>query len=227
MPDNDSKRAFRSTLPLLLLLIAAVIIRSSPAPMRAVQSLFRFTPPMRVAIIIFCVFAIYWEVAGKNSKPAASSESRASRLFHLTAVNSGLLILILAVPGLTRRLLPGSPVIPSIGLAIELGGFALAVWARRTLGSNWSGEVRIATGHQLVRSGPYRRIRHPIYTALLTMYLGITMVSGQLHALLGWLIILLAYIRKIRLEEAALAGAFGEEFSSWQHDTWRLLPPIY
>jgi protein-S-isoprenylcysteine O-methyltransferase Ste14 len=182
---------------------------------------------MLLAVAILCVFSIYWSAAAKNSKPAESSESKASRTFHLVVLNAGVVILVFSIPGLKQRFLPAGSLIASIGIAVELAGFALAVWARRTLGSNWSGEVRIAAGHQLVRTGPYKSIRHPIYTAVLAMYLGILIVSGQAHAIVGLAIIVLAYLRKIHMEETILAAQFGEEFTTWRRASWALLPPIY
>lgn len=187
------------------------------------------SPAMLLAIAILCVFSLYWSIAAKDSKPAASAESKASRMFHLIVLNGGVLLLLFSfsIPGLARRFLPASPMLESAGLAVEVAGFALAVWARRALGGNWSGEVRIATGHQLVRSGPYRWIRHPIYTAVLAMYGGILLVSGEVHAIAGLAIIVLAYLRKIRMEEKVLTAQFGDEFTAWRRSTWALAPPIY
>jgi protein-S-isoprenylcysteine O-methyltransferase Ste14 len=189
-----------------------------------------FGPPaMLLAVAILCIFSLYWSAAAKNSKPAVSSESKASRRFHLIVLNAGVLLLIFSfsIPGFRNPVLPASPILQLAGLTIEVAGFALAIWARRTLGANWSGEVRIATGHQLVRTGPYQWIRHPIYTAVLAMYLGILLVSGEVHAVVGLAIIVLAYLRKIRMEETILAAQFGEEFAAWRQETWALAPPIY
>lgn len=197
----------------------------NPASLRSALG----SPAMLIAVVILCVFSIYWSIAAKDSKPADSSESKASRAFHLIVLNTGVLLLIFSfsIPGFAKRFLPVSLILQSVGLAFEVAGFALAVWARRALGSNWSGEVRIATGHQLVRSGPYRWIRHPIYTAVLAMYGGILLVSGEMHAIFGLAMIILAYLRKIRMEETVLATAFGEEFTAWRKETWALAPPIY
>jgi protein-S-isoprenylcysteine O-methyltransferase Ste14 len=187
------------------------------------------SPAMLVAVVILCLFSVYWSKEAKNSKPAESSESKASRTFHLIVLNAGVLLLIFSfnLPGFRKPILPASPILRAIGVVVELAGFALAIWARRTLGSNWSGEVRIATGHQLVRTGPYQWIRHPIYTAVLAMYVGILMVSGEVHAIVGLAMIVLAYLRKIRMEESILAAQFGEEFLAWRRDTWALAPPVY
>ncbi|MGB6158342.1 MAG: isoprenylcysteine carboxylmethyltransferase family protein [Acidobacteriaceae bacterium] len=186
-----------------------------------------FPRGMMLAIALICFFSIYWSAAAKDSAPTQSSESVWSRRLHLIVLNSAVLLLILPVPGLTRRFLPASRILTVAGLAIEIAGILFAFWARRHLGRNWSGEVRIATGHQLVRSGPYKTIRHPIYTGVLAMYAGVMLVSGQIHALLGFLIIAVAYWRKLCLEEKILSTNFGPDWDSWRRETWALVPPLF
>ncbi len=78
----------------------------------------------------------------------------------------------------------------------------------------------MAEGHRLVRTGPYRFLRHPIYTAVLGMYLGTLLVSGEIHAPLGLLLVLLAYWRKITLKSRPWPAAFGAEREAYRLETW-------
>jgi len=188
---------------------------------------FQLSPSMRASVALWVIFSIYWSIAAKDSAATKSSESWWSRQLHLVIVNVALVILILPIPGLTMRFLPDSRAIVIAGLAIQAAFILLAVWARRHLGSNWSGEVRIATGHQLVRTGPYRWVRHPIYTAVLGMYCGTLLVSGQIHAPIALVIVLLAYTRKISMEENALREAFGAEHEIYRQETWAWIPGVY
>ena len=103
----------------------------------------------------------------------------------------------------------------------------MAVWARRHLGRNWSAAVRIGEDHELVRTGPYRLLRHPIYTAVLGMCVGTAIASSQYHALLAAAMVLVAYIRKSRLEEQILRKTFGAEYDSYRRHTWALVPLLY
>ncbi|MGH9702188.1 MAG: methyltransferase family protein, partial [Candidatus Acidiferrales bacterium] len=132
---------------------------------------------IKISLALWVLFSIYWSIAAKDSAPTRSSESIGSRQLHLILVNIALLVLVFPVPGLTRQFLPASQFFLVAGLMVQAAFILLAVWARRNLGSNWSGEVRIAKEHQLVRSGPYRFIRHPIYTGVLGMYCGTALVS--------------------------------------------------
>lgn len=110
---------------------------------------------------------------------------------------------------------------------MEAVGLVLAIWARRRLGRNWSGEITIKVEHQLIRSGPYKLLRHPIYTGLLAMYAGTALVSGEWLAIIGFAIAAFAYWRKIRLEEANLKVAFGADYDAYSRETWALVPGLF
>ena len=172
------------------------------------------------------LFSLYWEAAAKNAAPAESSESRASRGVHVFLVSLAQLLIFIPIRGLGRYV-PLSFLIMAAGLAVQAMGTFLAVWARIHLGRNWSGKIAIKVEHQLIRSGPYRLLRHPIYTGLLAMYIGPALVTGEWLAVLGVAMAALAYWRKIRLEEAALDAAFGADYDSYRRATWALVPGLY
>ncbi|MGA3070610.1 MAG: isoprenylcysteine carboxylmethyltransferase family protein [Terracidiphilus sp.] len=183
--------------------------------------------PMWASIAMWCIIEIYWDVARKNAAPASSSESRGSRWLHLLLLSGAQLLILLPVHGLRQRYLPASAIVTATGLTLNTMGLALAIWARRCLGRYWSGEITIKVEHQLVRTGPYRIVRHPIYTALLSLYSGTAIVSGELHALIGLALAILAYLRKIRLEEANLMKAFDADYRDYRRETWALLPGLF
>ena len=94
------------------------------------------------------------------------------------------------------------------GLAIEAAGLFLAIVARRHLGRYWSGEITVKVDHRLIRTG------------LLTMYAGTALVTGTWLALAGFAMALIAYARKIRLEERNLRVVFGAEYEAYRRETW-------
>src|ERR1035441_8299135 len=135
-------------------------------------------PQFAVAIVGWVLFSIYWEVAARNAAAAKSSESRVSRGFHVFLANVAFLLVIVPIRGL-GRFLPASSFIMTAGLSVEGMGLFLAIRARKRTRPNWSGEIAIKVEHQLIRSGPYRVLRHPIYTGLLAMYAGAALVTGE------------------------------------------------
>jgi protein-S-isoprenylcysteine O-methyltransferase Ste14 len=180
------------------------------------------------ALIIWFIFFFYWSFASRNSAPTMSSESRASTYFHQLALNAALMLLFLPVPRFTGWFLPHRfHFLVAVGVTIQAAFVLLAVWARRHLGRNWSADVRIGEGHELVRSGPYKLLRHPIYTAMLGMFLGTAIASSQYHALLGLSILVAAYLRKTRLEERILRQTFGADFHAYRQHTWALVPLLF
>ncbi|WP_216599902.1 isoprenylcysteine carboxylmethyltransferase family protein [Sphingomonas sp. AP4-R1] len=102
---------------------------------------------------------------------------------------------------------------PSLGwllAVLALGGLALAVSARITLGRLWSAAVTRKEGHRIIDSGPYALVRHPIYTALLMGSAAIAIAKGTPIALAGFALMILGYTLKARLEERFLAEELGQ-----------------
>lgn len=189
------------------------------------KALLAHRPMLLAAAGLFVLLSIYWEIAARHASDASRSESKVSRSFHVFLVNAAIVLEIVPIHGL-GRFVPVSLWIMSAGLALELFGLVLAIWARRHLGRNWSGEITIKVEHELIRSGPYRRLRHPIYTGLLAMYAGVLLVTGEWLALIGFVVVGLAYWRKIRLEEANLNVAFGGSYDAYRRESWALVPGI-
>jgi protein-S-isoprenylcysteine O-methyltransferase Ste14 len=180
--------------------------------------------PMWVTALAWVGFSIYWSVAAKNSAESKTSESAESRRVHLLLLNVGQLLLFVPVPGLRQSFRPDGDAWIAAGLALLGVSIALAVWARRHLGRNWSGRIDIKADHELVRTGPYRKLRHPIYTAVIGMCVGAALVDGQVHALVGVAMVVGAYWRKVRMEETNLRQAFGDRYREYRRATWGAVP---
>jgi protein-S-isoprenylcysteine O-methyltransferase Ste14 len=178
------------------------------------------------AALGWLLFGVYWDIAARKAAAAKSAESRGSRALHVFATNAGLVLEFAPIRGL-GRFLPASSVIMAAGLAMETIGLVVAIWARRHLGRNWSGEISIKVDHQLIRSGPYRLLRHPIYTGLLAMYVGVALVTCEWLAVVGFTLVAVAYWRKIRLEEANLNVAFGADYDAYRRNTFALVPWLF
>ena len=182
--------------------------------------------PWMGAAVGWVIFSLYWEAAAKNAAATKSAETGASRGIHVFLTNAALILEMIPLRGVGRFVALSSTIMVG-GLAVEAMGLGLAIVARRHLGRNWSGEISIKVDHQLIRSGPYRKLRHPIYTGLLTMYAGTAVVSGTWVALAGFAVGAFAYARKIRLEEANLRVAFGAEYEGYRRESWALVPGVF
>jgi protein-S-isoprenylcysteine O-methyltransferase Ste14 len=172
----------------------------------------------RLIGLLWVAWALYWSLAALSARPTRRRESLGSRLAHLLPLTvGGVLLAWRALPwaALSRRLWPPSPFPDWIGVALLAGGLAFAVWARVHLGSNWSGTVTVKEGHELVRSGPYAQVRHPIYTGLLAAVLGTAIASDTVRAALAFAIIAAALARKLRTEEAFMRATFPGEYERY------------
>jgi protein-S-isoprenylcysteine O-methyltransferase Ste14 len=166
-------------------------------------------------------------ISSVRIKAAVRRESLASRLAHVIPLLVGaVLIGARELPWLllNLRLWPHSLTAYWIGLALLVAGLAFACWARVHLGRNWSGSVTVKEGHELIRSGPYAYVRHPIYTGLITAVLGTAIVSGTVRAALGLVIITVSLLRKLRTEEGFMRETFPGEYQRYSADVPALIP---
>ena len=111
-----------------------------------------------------------------------------------------------------------------MGVGLTAAGVAVAIWARQHLGKYWSAQVTIRAGHELIRTGPYARIRHPIYTGMLLALVGTVLVIGEYRALAALAIAVFGFARKARKEESFLATQFGPAFKEHRRLTGFFLP---
>ena len=114
-----------------------------------------------------------------------------------------------------------------LGVGIAVAGFLLLEWSHRALGRNWSDQPRITETQQLVQSGPYRWIRHPIYTSFL-LILGSTLLITANWFVGGLWIAAVSSdgLIRIRYEEAAMLKKFGDDYIDYQRRTGLILPRI-
>lgn len=138
-----------------------------------------------------------------------------------------LLTSLIAVSSPVGRL-PRWRVVETTGLITMIAGLLLKAWAMRTLGRFYTRTLRVEADQWVVRSGPYRLIRHPGYLGALLVWIGfgLALASGLLTAVaavsLGF-----AYRRRIVIEEALLSEQLGDDYRTYCRHTWRLLPPVY
>jgi protein-S-isoprenylcysteine O-methyltransferase Ste14 len=127
---------------------------------------------------------------------------------------------------LKGHFLPRSLELAIVGVVLTWVGIGLAVWARYHLAEYWSARITIKEDHQLIRTGPYARLRHPIYTGLITATVGSAVVIDRWRCVLGVCLVVLGYCLKAGREEAMLSQKFGEAFREHKKHTGFLIPRL-
>jgi protein-S-isoprenylcysteine O-methyltransferase Ste14 len=174
---------------------------------------------------LWIAWLAYWLVAARDVKRARWRETGVSRALYIVPL---LLCGVLLAgrpwlpPALTTRFVPPGPLLPVFGTLAVTAGLAFAVWARRHLGRNWSGIVTVKEDHTLIRSGPYRFVRHPIYSGLLLALVGTAAAIGEVRGVLAVACALVGFLRKIRIEEREMYRTFAES-----EETAALIPFLY
>ncbi len=171
----------------------------------------------------------YWWAMSTNVKVTERSESAPSRLVRTVSILGAIVLLWLpSVPLrlLNQRFLPLGVWCFWSGAAVTAGGLLFSVWARRHLGANWSQAVTLKQDHELITSGPYALVRHPIYTGLLLGFLGSAAACGEWRGLLAVAIVFAALWHKLRLEEKWMRAQFGEPYEAYARHVAALVPHI-
>lgn len=176
---------------------------------------------------LWAIWILCWLVMAFFSKSTKRRESPAQRLEHVIPSVIGFVLIFrndFGATWLARPLFPDNPALMAFCVAMTVAGLLFSVWARLALGSNWSGTVTIKAGHELIRRGPYKLIRHPIYTGMLAALLATAITQRLVSGLLGFAIIYFALYRKALREEIFLRQEFGDAFAEHQKHTGMFLP---
>jgi protein-S-isoprenylcysteine O-methyltransferase Ste14 len=175
--------------------------------------------PLKLAInCAWLVFWLYWLVSASSSKESVSSGWR-TRLTGVSAIGVFLIAGVLRGGSLDVH----SVILKVIGTLLFACGIALAIWARLHLGSNWGMPMTQRAEPELVTSGPYRFVRHPIYTGLLTAMLGTALVNNLLGLIVVAVLVAYFYYSGT-VEERNLAATFPAAYPEYKGRTKMLIP---
>jgi protein-S-isoprenylcysteine O-methyltransferase Ste14 len=188
-----------------------------------------FLSPWQWIQALWILFGLYWFLSALKRKRTKKRETLAERLRYVLPLVAAFYIVSRTAAHygwLGVRFVPATPGVEWIGVLLTVAGVAIAFWARWHLGANWSGVVTLKEGHELIRTGPYRTIRHPIYTGILLALLGTAVSLGEVRGLMAVAIAWLSFYSKARREESFLAQEFGSAFTEHQRHTGMFLPKL-
>jgi protein-S-isoprenylcysteine O-methyltransferase Ste14 len=169
----------------------------------------------------------YWWAASFNVKTAARRESLQSRLSHIVPLTLAFVLLFpesSPIQALGGRFLPVAVWPFWVGAALTLTGLLFTVWARVHLGRNWSGTVTVKQDHDLITGGPYKFVRHPIYTGLLLALIGFALARGEWRGVVAVALAAGSFWRKLRIEERWMREQFGDAYEDYRRRVAALIP---
>jgi protein-S-isoprenylcysteine O-methyltransferase Ste14 len=173
------------------------------------------------------IFLLYWLLHAFGNKKTVYRQSRWTLVLYL-AITAVFFRAVLHAPRLRMRILPHTFAVQIAGILICAAGIGLSIWARRVLGTNWSGIPTLKEGHELIREGPYRWVRHPIYTGLLLAATGTVMaLAPTLRGLALVLYVGIAMRLKSLHEEKIMLRQFPAEYAAYQREVKALIPFLY
>jgi protein-S-isoprenylcysteine O-methyltransferase len=126
-----------------------------------------------------------------------------------------------------QPLFPVTIPIALAGLGLAICGAGLSIWARLILGENWSNFPSLKQNHALIVTGPYRLVRHPIYTGLLIALLGSALQYGLIRSFLAVLSCAVGLYLKVSVEEEFMVQRFGEAYLRYRRDVSTLVPFVF
>ena len=177
--------------------------------------------------VVWIAFLLYWQIKALNTKTTQRLEPAASRILRVFIFLIAIVLLSTTRIPLPLLYLPLWPVgfWPFwLGAVVLIAGLLFAVWAREHLGRNWSRSVTIKQDHELITTGPYAMVRHPIYTGILTGFLGTAIALSQVRGLIVLALIFFVFWIKLRIEEQWMRSQFGDTYESYVHQTSALVP---
>lgn len=178
---------------------------------------------------LWLAWMLGWYVASFGTKRTVRLESVGSRLGHILPLLVAGSLMANPNPSLgelDRRLIHTTSTWFWTCFGFAAAGLLFTAWARVHLGRNWSGTVTVKEEHALITTGPYGLVRHPIYTGLLTAFLGSALALGNGRGMLAFVIASVALWRKLRLEEAWMQQTFGEAYAVYKARVRALVPYI-
>jgi protein-S-isoprenylcysteine O-methyltransferase Ste14 len=179
--------------------------------------------------VLWDVWLILWLLAAFASKRTVQRQSQSSRMAQAALTVFGFYLIFgpvrwFPLQVFRHAVFAADNTTAWIGLALVAAGMLFSFWARAVIGRNWSGTVTVKEDHELVRRGPYRLVRHPIYTGLLAAATGTAVIYLRPLGFVGVLVIAAGLWYKLRMEEEFMLQQFGDEYQIYRTQVRALIP---
>ena len=184
-----------------------------------------------IVVILWVLFYSYWMIAAVGVKRNIRTEGRTER-WSVRLLLLGLIFLVLRMPAVRHAIQQFQsahfgPATEAIGFLLCLCGFAFAIWARFHLGRNWGQPMTLKQGHELITTGPYRFVRHPMYSGAIVMYLATPLMWGSGAALIISVAISALFVWRTGMEDRTLQAELPGYHEFAAQTTCRLVPGLW
>jgi len=188
---------------------------------------------IKIALTIcWIILFTFWIISSKNVKKSENKESFIKRfaLYWLPII----IAILLLGPGewfgnslIRENFVEHTNFVGILGLVFCYTGLFLAIWSRHLLGKNWSLAVQKKENHELITNGIYKILRHPIYTGILLIFIGNTLIVGDYRGLIAVAIVFISFLSKLKKEEKWLIELFGNHYIEYKKKSKMLIPFIF
>jgi protein-S-isoprenylcysteine O-methyltransferase Ste14 len=192
--------------------------------------------PLRVAFVLLfgllCAIRVHYHLRARIHEPGVANPAEGRSVWLARAVVLPICLVLaslwLVAPDLVQAAqLPLPAGLRWAGVPVTALGLGLLLWVHRTLDRHFSPFLRIRADHRLVTEGPYRCVRHPMYTAFLILVAGLSLISAYaLFFLMGIGMLVAVLWTRTPREEAMMLAHFGDSYRAYMNRTGKLLPPL-
>ena len=184
---------------------------------------------MRICSLLWTLLGLVWLIAWLQTKTTQERAPFGSRLLYGVPATIAFYLLFgdnMPFPWLQSRIIPKNVYLESAAITLTALGIAFAIWARFYIGQNWSSAVTIKVDHQLIRTGPYAWVRHPIYSGLILAMIGTAIARREPRGFFSVVLLWLGFWIKSRMEEKFMRKTFGPEYEDYSRSTGTLIPRL-
>ncbi len=183
-----------------------------------------------LTLVDWAIFYVFWLIAALRTKRNARREDFAGAMsYRLLAIVAFALLVRSSRfgPPLATLVIPRGESVAALAIASSVCGLLICLWARVTLGTNWSSIVVVKRDHELIQAGPYRFVRHPIYTGMTLLFLANVLLSGRVGAVVGLACLVVSFYLKLLREEKMMTAQFPDQYPDYCRRVKRLIPFVH
>lgn len=183
--------------------------------------------PNSLVLIFWLIFCAYWLLSAIGNKQYVPGSRRRGSIIRIFLIIT--LFVLFQIPSVRKSILfhrtTFHPAITLTGVLLCAAGIAFAIWARIYLGRNWGVPMSLRKGHELVTTGPYRLVRHPIYTGILLATLGSSLAAGLWWSI-AFLVFCVYFTYSAATEEKMMMREFPDQYAKYKKRTRGMIVPF-